>query len=78
MHSLLSPKGQGPAGLQVVSGLCLWTWSAGCRTIVFLLMVSASGEAGLVACASCLVKWADACQLLGGAGSWPSGGQGHV
>ena len=35
-------------------------------------------EAGLEACAGFLVEVAGACPLIVGAGSWPSGGQGHV
>ena len=58
----------------------VWAGSVGCVNVIFTgagmcLLVN---EARPKACASFLVKWADACQLLGGAGSWPSGGQGHV
>ena len=41
MHTpFSSPQDQGPAGPRVVSGLHLQTWSAGCGTVVFLLLVS--------------------------------------
>ena len=36
------------------------------------------GETGLEACVGFLVRGAGACPLVAGAGSWPSGGQGHV
>ena len=36
------------------------------------------GEAGLEACVGFLAGRADACPLVGGAGSWPSGRQGCV
>ena len=78
---LLSPKGQGPAGPRVGSDLRLLTW--------FRMLLDPSslashvcplvGGAGLEACVGFLVGRADACPLVvGGAGSWPSAGQGHV
>ena len=36
------------------------------------------GEAGLEVCAGFLGAMAGACPLVGGAGSWPSGGQSCV
>ena len=36
------------------------------------------GEAGLEASAGFVVGGASVCLLVGGAGSWSSGGQGHV
>ena len=36
------------------------------------------GEVGPGACAGFLVGWTGACPLVGGAGSCPSGEQGHV
>ena len=36
------------------------------------------GETGLEANAGFLVGRVGACPLVSGAGSWPSGGQGHV
>ena len=74
VHSPLSIKGQGPAGPRVLSGLHLWTRYTGCRTVVFLLVMS--------------VPWWDlcklpaggpgACLLVGRSGSCPSCWQGHI
>ena len=36
------------------------------------------GDVGSVACVGFLVDGSGACALLGGAGSFPSGGQGHI
>ena len=52
---ILLPKGQGPAGLRVVSDLCLQLVPEGCGIVLFLLLVSALvGETGLQACAGFL------------------------
>ena len=68
---------------QLVPGKCLACLrirSAGCGTVVFLLLLSdpLMGKAGLEACSGFLVGGTGVCPLVGGAGSWSSGGQGHV
>lgn len=72
-----SPKGQGPAGPRGEFGLGLWTSSAGCGIVIFLLLVSAPWwvEVGLEACAGFLAGGTGACPLVGGTGSWLSCGQ---
>ena len=42
MHSPLVTQGPRTAGPRGVSGLLLWTQAAGCSTVVFFLLVSAS------------------------------------
>ena len=75
---LSSPKAQGPAGSRVGSDLCLQTqfhrlWDHSFLASGICTLVC---EAGIEACAGFLVGGAGACALVGGAGSWPSGGQG--
>ena len=78
VHSPLITKGQGPGGPRVVSDLCLQTQFHRVEAIVvFFLLVSVCplvGEACLEACAGFLVGVTGASALVGGAGSWPSGG----
>ena len=74
---LSPPKAQGPAGPRVRSDLCQF-----CRlqdhSFIRSGICPLVGEAGLEVCVSFLVGGADACSLVGGAGSWPSDGQGQV
>ena len=47
--------------------------------LVFLhLVLPPGGVAGLEACEGFLVRRNGTCPLVGGSGSWSSGGQGHV
>ena len=75
---LSSPKGQGPTGPRVVSGLHL---DLVCRLPDCNFLASGVcplvGEAGLEVCAGFLAGRVSACPQVGGAGCWPSGGQGH-
>ena len=76
----LSPKGQGPAGPRVGSDLHLQTELHKLQDHSFLVsgVCLLVGEAGLETCAGFLVGGASVCPLVGGAGSWPSGWQGHA
>ena len=77
---LSSPKGQWPTDPRVGAELCLRRRFHKLPDCIFL----ASGvcclvfEGGLEVWADFLVGEASACPLVGGARSWPSGGQGHV
>ena len=78
--TLLSPMGQGPAGPKVDSDLCLRTQFHRLWDCIFLAsgVCPLVGEAGLEVPAGFLVGGTGACPLLGGVGSWSSGGQCHV
>ena len=75
-----SGQGRGPACPRVVSGLLLAGWVCRLWDCGFLAsgICPLVGEAGLEASAGFLEGKASACPLVGGAGSWPAGGQGHV
>ena len=80
LHWPASGQGQVPAGPRVGSNLLLadsfhslWGHSFLASGICPLV-----GEAGLEAYTGFMVGKAGACPLVGGPGSWPSGGQGHV
>ena len=73
----VSGQGQGPAGPRAGSGLLWAGWG-----IVFFLHLSGVwplvGGARLEVCTGFLEGRASDCPLVGGAGSWPSGGLGCV
>ena len=78
---LLSPCGQGPAGPRGGSDLCLRTQFhqlCDCIFLAFLVSALPAFDSGLEASAGFLVGGAGACLLVGGIGSWPSGGQDHI
>ena len=72
------PRASDPG--RVASDLCLQTKFHRLRDCSFLASAVCSllSEAGLETCAGLLVGRPSACPLVGGAGSWASGGQSHV
>ena len=80
VHSPLITQRLGPAGPMVGSDLCLWTQFCRLQGHNFLAsgVCSLEGEVCLEPCVGFLAGASGACPLVRGAGSWPSGGQGHV
>ena len=73
-------SGQGPTGSRVESALLWVGWVHRLWDLSFLASVVCPlvGEVGLEVGAGFLEGRDSVCPLMGGAGSWSSGGQGHV